>query len=309
MNHDRSGLQPRFNLRSAVLLFALCFAPVVAHAQIFVLNQLAGSVQKYNLDGTLANGSFITGLTNPEGIAVSSTNIYITDYSNNTVLKYNIDGTGGGTLIGSLHNPIGIAVSGTDLYIANSGNNTIAKYTTSGTLVSNNFFGSSGLSFPQDVTVAGSNVFVSQSNAINEYTTSGGSVSVPLISDSSSHYGIAVSGSNIFVSNGFSIGEYTTGGSTVNANLISSGITNGRGIYVDGSVILLANYTNGTISEYTTSGGVINSSFITGSAGIIDVAVLGAIPEASTYAALLGASAAFFAVVRHRRKKPTAPKE
>ncbi len=41
-----------------------------AHAQIFVTNQVTGTIGEYNLDGTTVNSSLISGLNDTSGIVV-----------------------------------------------------------------------------------------------------------------------------------------------------------------------------------------------------------------------------------------------
>jgi autotransporter-associated beta strand protein len=104
---------------------------------------------------------------------------------------------------------------------------------------------------------------------IGEYTRTGGTVNVALVSGLSSPYGIAVYGSDLFVANegNGTIGEYTISGGTVNASLIS-GLTSPVAVAVSGSdlfVVSAGTITGaGTIGEYTTSGGTVNASLISG---------------------------------------------
>jgi hypothetical protein len=87
----------------------------------------------------------------------------------------------------------------------------------------------SGLSEPQGIAVAGSDLFVANLGAttIGEYTTSGATVNASFISGLGGASSVAVSGSNLFVAstgpgaNTGVIGKYTTAGATVSPKLIS----------------------------------------------------------------------------------------
>jgi hypothetical protein len=68
---------------------------------------------------------------------------------------------------------------------------------------------------------------------VEEYTTSGTTVTKTLISGLSGVYDIDVSGSDLFVENNNVISEYTTSGTLVNADLIT-GIV-GSVVVVSGS--------------------------------------------------------------------------
>jgi hypothetical protein len=60
---------------------------------------------------------------------------------------------GSGTLVSGLDNPQGIAVSGSDIFVVNEGNNTITEYTTAGAQVGSGTLVSAGLSTPTGIAV------------------------------------------------------------------------------------------------------------------------------------------------------------
>ena len=71
------------------------------------------------------------------------------------------------------------------------------------------------------------------SGTISEYTTSGGTINLSLVTGLSFPGGLALSGSDLFVTNSGlgTIGEYTTSGGTVNAFLVS-GLNHPYGIAI-----------------------------------------------------------------------------
>jgi hypothetical protein len=145
---------------------------------------------------------------------------------------------------------------------------------------------------------------------IGEYTTSGATVNASLISGLNTSNDITVSGSDIFVTNGTgTIGEYTTSGTTVNASLIS-GLNGPFGIAVSGSDIFVANFYNSTIGEYTTSGTTVNAALISGLYNPSGIAVTtSAVPEPSSFGvASVGLLAGLaYAWSRHRRDRRRGP--
>jgi hypothetical protein len=122
-----------------------------AEAQIFVVDSRIPTVGEYNNAGSTVNANLINGLTNPAGIAVSGSDLYVTDFGTTTtqgfVGKYTTSGDVVNTsLITGLKGPFGIAVSGSDLFVANSLTGIIGHYTTSGTVVNSSLI--SGLTSP-----------------------------------------------------------------------------------------------------------------------------------------------------------------
>ena len=264
---------------------ALWTMPATTRGQIFVTNQVNGTIGEYTTSGATVNAS-ITGLSSPRGIAVSGENLFIANVNSGTIGEYTTSGaTVNASLITGLSSPDGIAVSGGNLFVANLyPTYSIGEYATSGATVNASLI--TGLQDPLGIAVSGGNLFVANfggstgnDGTIGEYTTSGATVNASLITGLSNPRGIAVSGGNLFVTsvNG-TIGEYTTSGATVNASLIS-GLHAPDGIAVSGGILFVANFGNGisgngTIGEYTTSGATVNASLITGLSSSRGIAVV-----------------------------------
>src|SRR5450759_792596 len=194
-NTSNQGLGGLF----AVLLGLLSMN--AAHAQIFVVNTSADTIGEYTNSGATVNASLVSGLNEPLGIAVSGSNLFVTNgYGGTTgagtIGEYNaITGaTVNASLVSGLNYPFGIDVSGSDLFVANNNFGTIYNAGTIG-----------------------------EYNAIT-----GAAVNASLVSGLNYPIGLAVSGPDLFVTNANpgTIGEYTTSGATVNASLIS-----GSGFY------------------------------------------------------------------------------
>jgi len=260
-------------------LLALTFLLMVefthwADAQsLFVTDFGNGKIGAYTTSGDVVNASLVSGLSLPVGIAVSGSNIYVTEALNGTIGSYNT--TSGAVvnanLVSGLNNPSGIAVSGSNIYVVNEQNGTIGAYTTSGAVVNTNLV--SGLNNPFGIAVSDSNIYVvnKQNGTIGAYTTSGAVVNARLVSGLNNPSGIAVSGSNIYVVNG----RNGTSSAVVNASLVS-GLNNPSGIADSGSNIYATNSGNGTIGVYnTTSGAVVNASLVSGLNNPSGIAVFG----------------------------------
>jgi len=119
------------------------------------------TIGEYTTSGATVNASLISGLTGPDGIAVSGSDLFVVNLLDGTIGEYTTSGaTVNAALISGLSFPEGIAVSGSDLFVANTGSGTIGAYTTSGATVNASLI--SGLSTP---------VFLAVSPTIPEPTT------------------------------------------------------------------------------------------------------------------------------------------
>jgi hypothetical protein len=100
---------------------------------------LQGSVARPT-SGATVNASLISGLSSPVALALSGSDLFVTNYSTGKVGEYSASGaTVNAALISGLRHPTGIAVSGSNLFVAvanNTVNNgVIGEYTTSGAVV------------------------------------------------------------------------------------------------------------------------------------------------------------------------------
>jgi hypothetical protein len=300
--------------------------PGTAHGQIFVTNLNGDTVGEYNLDGTMVNASLVPGLSYPWGVAVSGSELFVTNnIGPMTIGEYTLGGTPGTitssfpSLVSGLGQPDGVAVSGSDLFVANSNGSSsqigpIGEYTlgaTPGTISSSNPSLIPGLSEPAGIAVSGTNLFViTGSNTIGEYTTSGGTVNAALVTGLNSATGIAVSGSDLFVTsyNTDTIGEYILGGTpgTITSSFPSlvTGLNSPFGIAVFGSDLFVANTNGNTVGEYTLGNtpGTITSSIPSLISGLDNPGGIFVVPEPSAWA-LFGIGAAALLALRPRRSQ------
>ena len=142
---------------------------------------LCNVIGEYTTSGAVVNGSLITGLSGPEGIAVVGSLLFVVNAGSGTIGEYTTSGaTVNASLISGLNSPLGIAISGSDLFVTNESTGTVGEYTTSGAIVNASLV--TGLSSPGGIAVDGSDLFVTdQKNGLGEYTTSGAVVNASLI--------------------------------------------------------------------------------------------------------------------------------
>ena len=297
----------------------LLLAPATARAQsvptVFVANYNAGTVSTYTTSGSLLNANFITGLSGPTNIAISGSDLYVSNSSNSTIGKYTIvSGTTSAvqnasfiTNTNGLNDPRGLVVSGSNLFVANLGTGVIQNYATSGSFVSNvvtvpgaNGAGLTGLA------LSGTSLYEVNTYSLNtsRYSTSGGAASFTISTNQGG--AAAVSGSSLFVALQSGAGantvrtfDLTTGA----AQSTISGLSGPTGLAVFGTSLFVVNNTNGSLGAYdfTNSSYSTLVSGLSGGAYGIAVANVSAIPEPSTYAALAGVAALGLAFWRKRR--------
>lgn len=139
---------------------------------------------------------------------------------------------------------------------------------------------------------------------ISEYTTSGTTVNLNVLTAQHFINSIAVGGGDLFVSymdgppDIFNqISEYTTGGSVVNALFIAG--QNGH-LALDGQGdLFLDSYGDGTISAYTTGGTLLTSDFLTGVTEP-EAMVLFPTPEPSVTTLAIAGAAVALGMMRRR---------
>jgi hypothetical protein len=207
----------------------------VVNSNVFILTYEGGGgidgpdtpamIAEFTRTGATVNDSLISGLNNPQAMAISGSDIFVT-LNDGTVAEYS---TGGATLhaalISGLTSPGAIAVSGSDLFVQSTASD--------------------------------------ESEQIGEYTLTGSPVNTSLISGLSTSYsGFATNGSDLFVMTGTGVAEYTTSGSLVNSAFIASDTLSG--INTSGSDIFVGQTADGvvadrSIDEYNPAGTLVQS--------------------------------------------------
>ena len=251
----------------AIVVFRLVFLVNRVQGQLLVEN--GNAIGAFNFNGTTINSNLISGLSGPQGIAISGNQVFVANYVAGTIGKYNLDGSVvNGSLISGLIGPEGIAINGTNLYVATWGNGTgngaVGKYTVNGAVVNAALI--SGLYSANGLAIAGTNIFVANQNSrIGKYALTGAAVNASFITGLSSPGGIAISGTNLYIPN---IGtgriiEYTTAGTLVTTSLVAH-LSGPNGIAISGNNLYVVNYGSETVGAYALDGTPINTSLISG---------------------------------------------
>ncbi len=158
-------------------LFALI---VLSVGSVFTASGQGGVTYIYNYDWSVITGD-------PSGVAKNdSGNVFVTDYTDNSVQKYASDGGFNlrwgtpGSANGQLSQPVGIAVDTSGyVYVTERGNNRVQKFSTTGTYITQ--WGSTGtgdgqFNFPCGIALdALGNVYVTDNgnNRVQKFTSSG----------------------------------------------------------------------------------------------------------------------------------------
>jgi DNA-binding beta-propeller fold protein YncE len=314
-SHHASVSRARPVLLAIVLRFLLLALPGVLCGQIFLVYPGAqpneGYIATYNLDGTPANASLISGLNFPVAVAESGGNLFEVNNSSITIGKYTTGGTPISTTLFTPSNyPGSIAVSedGTRVFVAttdfNSQNGRIEEYTSGGGTVSTGLV--TGLGRLSTLVEGGGDLFFANNGPISVFTTGGTMLSTDLIPGVNG-LALAVSGNRLFVSdsNTNTIGEYTTSGVAVNTFLVTGLTDYTTDLAVAGDKLYFLNRNHGTIGVYDLTTSALNLSLVTGlgNGSVYGFAV--AVPEPSTFAAILGA-VVLSGVMLHRRHRRAA---
>jgi WD40 repeat protein len=260
---------------SFMVLAALLAVPRRADGQIYVSQVTAGVVSKYDeKTGKVINASFITGLSDPNALALSGDNLYIANQSG-SVGKYDAK-TGAAInssfITGTSFAPIGLALSDHDLLVANGEDGTVGEYDAgTGAVINARLVTGLTSDSPIGLGAADSILFVADTvgNLVSNYHITTGKAAGATVTVTYP-YGIAFFDKKLLIAaqnengDGFTIGEYTKAGKVIKANFIT-GLSYPWQIAIVGDKLFVANGGSGTIGEYNAkTGKQINSAFISG---------------------------------------------
>ncbi|MGP6190537.1 MAG: NHL repeat-containing protein [Vulcanimicrobiaceae bacterium] len=193
-----------------------------------------GNVAVFGPNGGSATFTITSGLKNPDGLAVSGSNIYVSDYTNGTLTTYNTSNghpnTSLTTAIAGLNQPDGVAVDGTtgDIFVSSYGPGPLGNVT----------------------------VYNSTGSLLNTIT------------DVSGPAGLAVYNGNLYVAN-FDVGTVTVYNTTTYAQATLTnpiaGLSQPDGVAIDSSGNLYVsnfasnNFDAGTLSVFNATTGAASS--------------------------------------------------
>jgi len=298
---------------SSLMLLALA-APLPAADMLYVSlgnNTIVSFDTSSGVGATIAatKATFAsTNLNNPQGLKFdSSGNLYVVNYTDNTISKFNATGGYISNITTNLSSPGALAIdSSGNLYASNysgSYGNTISVFNTSGGFVksigsNSNLSGPSDLAFDSTGNLYATNVglfTISKHNASGAYVSNFGS-------NLSNSYGLAFDSSgNLYANDGnYMIKKFNASGTYVSN--IGSNLNGPSGLAFDSSGNLYAaNFYDNTISKFNSSGSFL-TSWSTGTASPNYLAF--SVPEPSTYA-LATIATGVMAYLARRRKART----
>jgi DNA-binding beta-propeller fold protein YncE len=208
---------------------------------------LFDNVSEYTTSGATVNDTLISPLFIAGGLAVSSTNLYVS--SSSGIGKYT---TSGSSINASLvsdpnhfFNRIAVSEDGTRLFATDFSAGTVSEYdANTGATINASLI--TGLNSPTGVAVFGSHLYVENSGesiitgpnpgtgSIGEYTLDGGVINTALISGLDEPTDLAALNGRLFILDAYtnSVGEYdATTGNMINSALVT-GLLNSVGIAV-----------------------------------------------------------------------------
>lgn len=305
---DNSSNDARFSTKEktmkkiyGIALAVACGLAATLKAQdIYVANYENGTIGEYGLDGSTINASLISGLDNPNAVAISGNDLFVVNGSG--VGEYTTSGATVNASLISVDAPYAIAISGNDLFVTSAG--TVGEYTTSGAPVNPDLI--SGLDGRASIAISGTDLFVVNDyyyGTIGEYTTSGATVNASLISgEDLGITGIAISGNTLFVLNsennavnrGIVLEYSTSGGAYTTLIPADSGLWGPTGIAISGNNLFVVNDDYDTVGEYGLDGATVNASLISDPNGPAGIAV-NPVPEPSNVMFIVMGAAIFLA--------------
>ena len=274
----RHALRPVFLLLATLTALGLFFS-ASAGAYVYWANYTSGAtIGRANLNGTGANQSFISGASEPEGVAVDATHIYWANAGTNTIGRANLDGGEvNQSFITGANRPEGVAVDAAHIYWTNFNGGTIGRANLNGTGANQSFI--TGANGPSGVAVNGAHVYWTNgvpAGTIGRSDLDGENPVQTFIIGTDYPFGLVVDAANIYWTNAGTntIGRANLDGGSPNPSFIS-GPSDSYGVAVDSGHIYWGEYegTGTTIGRAGLAGNLIEPSFITGASGPAGVAV------------------------------------
>jgi virginiamycin B lyase len=236
-----------------------------AGADIYWANQNSNSIGRASVDGTSVDQSFITGASQPGGVAIDGSHVYWTNFNSSEIGRANLNGTGANqNFVTSAGGPNGVAVDGSHIYWANGATNAIGRANLNGTGANQSFIGANG---PIGVAVDGSHIYWvnSGTDTIARANLNGSSPNQSFITGTNGATGVAVDGAHVYWTNaiGNTIGRANLNGSSPNQSFITGG-NDPVAVAADGYHVYWTNHGSNTIGRANVDSTGVDQSFITG---------------------------------------------
>ena len=230
-----------------------------------------GAVTAFAYSSATAFGGSYSG---PSNLNVdASGNVYVPNYSNNTVKKYSSTGTLITATFGSGYNrpETIVADASGNIYVLNTGANNITKFNSSGTSLGTF---ASGFSSPYGMAIDSSgNIYIADygNNAVKKYN-SGGTLQLTITSNISGPSNVAIDASgNVFVLNltARTVTKYNSSG-TFQSTFKSGLSSTSYGFWVDGANnVYVGDSGNNKVTIYGPTGTTLSTITVTDPEGIV----------------------------------------
>lgn len=264
-------------LALALTIGVLLIAAAQAGAYVYWGNIVNNTIGRTDLDGSGANSTFITGATDPNGMAVDGQDVYWTDFSGGDIGHANLDGSGANqAFITGATEPVQVAVDGQHIYWSNDSGNSIGRANLDGSNVNESFI--TGTDDPAGLVVEGNYIYWGNlgNGTIGRANLDGSGANEAFITTTDFITGMAADGQYLYWVNaeGANIGRANLDGTGVNENFIT-GATGPYQVAVDGQHVYWTNLggPGNTVGRANLDGSGVNQSFITDSGQVAALAV------------------------------------
>ena len=283
---------------AAVFAILACLATFAPSAQAYIYwsnygNGFTGggtTLGRANIDGSAATASFITGASNPAGLAVDAGHLYWSE-GGTAIGRANVDGSGineafipAGATAG---NVVAIALDSAYIYWTD-GSRWIGRANLDGSGANGQFIDMGSGTSTNGIAVSGGELYVGEAGQIARVAATGGTPStfVQLANGSDFATSLSVVAGYLYWTDlnlgvGASIGRVPLSGNGPNASLIP-GLTFPEGIASDGTYIYWTDDGTQTIGRAKLDGSQVNMTFISDPAGPAGLAVDARVDPTST---------------------------
>ena len=233
------------------LLFAGGVGQVLAQS-LSVDNYTTGTVGKYDVgNGSTTSSSFISGLTNPIGMAVSGNTLYVANSGGGSVNAYDtVTGTvvTGFRTISPGSNPFDVQAAGGLLYVSSRAGNTVGAYNAATGLAATSFTAITDLSSPTGLAVANGILYVANrdTRTIRTYDALTGSILNPNFLSGVNTQFLTASGNTLYLSQSSGVNTVTaydiSTGTALAGFTTITGVSTPQGLNVVGNNLYVASF-------------------------------------------------------------------